>query len=151
MGGRLWARGLSEELNDRHYLIVDGLDGQTHYVDIGRGDATEQIPEGAVVALRPKPVGPRKVDRTVAKIAAANGWRYDADIHLRHDPTATAEFAETHVRRLEVMRRMGDIVEREPDGIWIIAADHPEPPAPSGPTRAPPDPSVLQHPPPSPP
>lgn len=122
--GRLVARGLSDELNDRHYLIVDGIDGRTHYADIGRGDATEPIPEGAVIALRPKPIEPRKVDRTIAEIAAANGGRYDVDIHLRHDPTATAEFAETHVRRLEAMRRLGGIVEREPDGTWIIAPDH---------------------------
>ncbi|MBL28268.1 MAG: conjugal transfer protein TraI [Rhodospirillaceae bacterium] len=122
--GRLVARGLSDELNDRHYLIVDGIDGRTHYADIGRGDATEPIPEGAVVALRPKPVGPRKVDQTIAEIAAANGGRYEVDIHLRHDPTATAEFADTHVRRLEAMRRLGDIVEREPNGTWIIAPDH---------------------------
>lgn len=122
--GRMVARGLSDELNDRHYLIVDGIDGRTHYVDIGRGDATEVIPEGAVVALEPKRTGPRKVDRTVAEIAAANGGRYDVGIHLRHDPTATAEFAEAHVRRLEAMRRLGGIVEREPNGTWIIAPDH---------------------------
>lgn len=35
--GRLVARGLSDEGRDLHYLIVDGLDGKTHYVDIGRG------------------------------------------------------------------------------------------------------------------
>jgi hypothetical protein len=44
----------------------------------------------------------------------------------RADPsrTATANFAETHVRRLEAMRRLGGIVEREADGTWIIAPDH---------------------------
>jgi len=122
--GRVLARGLSDEINDRHYLILDGLDGRAYYVDIGRSDATEPIPEGAVVALQPKPVEPRNVDRTVAKIAAANGGRYDVDIHLRHDPTATSEFAESHVRRLEAMRRLDGIVEREPDGTWIVASDH---------------------------
>jgi hypothetical protein len=32
-------------------------------------------------------------------------------LHLEHDPTATATFAETHVRRLEAMRRFGSGVE----------------------------------------
>jgi type IV secretory pathway VirD2 relaxase len=36
--GRVVARGLSDELKDRHYLIVDGEDGRAHYVDLGRGD-----------------------------------------------------------------------------------------------------------------
>src|SRR3546814_12696877 len=61
--GRLVARGLSDEIDDRHYLIVAGVDGRTHYVDIGRADATELIPEGAVVALQPKGHEPRKADR----------------------------------------------------------------------------------------
>ncbi|MFZ0694020.1 MAG: DUF3363 domain-containing protein, partial [Alphaproteobacteria bacterium] len=112
------------ELNDRHYLIVDGVDGRAHYIDIGRVDATEPTPEGAIVAIAPKPTEPRAVDHTVAEVAAANGGRYSVDIHLRHDPSATAAFAETHVRRLEAMRRLGAGVEREPDGTWIVARDH---------------------------
>ena len=39
--GRVVERGLSEELDDRHYLIVDGVDGRSHYVDIGKGEAVE--------------------------------------------------------------------------------------------------------------
>jgi type IV secretory pathway VirD2 relaxase len=122
--GRVIRRGLSDELNDRHYLIVDGVDGRAHYVDIGRADTVEPVPEGAIVAIEPKPTAPRGVDRTVAEIAAANQGRYSVDIHLRHDPSATASFAETHVRRLEAMRRARMGVERQPDGTWIIAPNH---------------------------
>jgi type IV secretory pathway VirD2 relaxase len=122
--GRVVARGLSDETNDRHYLIVDALDGRTHYVDIGKGEATEPAPEGAIVRIDPKHPEPRQVDRTVSEIAAANGGRYDVDIHLRHDPSASARFAETHVRRLEAIRRATGGVEREADGTWVIAPDH---------------------------
>lgn len=122
--GRVVARGLSDEIEDRHYLVVDGVDGRTHWVDIGRGDATEVTPEGAMVAISPRPVEVRAVDRTVAEIAAANQWRYSVDLHLRHDPDASQEFSETHVRRLEAMRRARAGVERKPDGTWVIAPDH---------------------------
>jgi len=122
--GRVVARGLSDEINDRHYLIVDALDGRTHYVDIGKGEATEPLPESAIVRIDPRHPEPRQVDRTVSEIAAANGGRYDVDIHLRHDPSASARFAETHVRRLEAIRRVTGGVEREPDGTWVIAPDH---------------------------
>ena len=122
--GRLVRRGLADEINDRHYLVVDGVDGRSHYIDIGKGETTDLIPEGAVVAVSPKRAEPRAVDRTIAEIAAANGGRYDAEIHLRHDPSASAVFAETHVRRLEAMRRIAGVVEREADGIWIIAPDY---------------------------
>lgn len=29
--------GLSDEINDRPYFIVDGVDGRTHYIDIHHG------------------------------------------------------------------------------------------------------------------
>jgi type IV secretory pathway VirD2 relaxase len=122
--GRVVARGLLDEINDRHYLIVDALDGRTHYVDIGNGEAIEPMPEGAIVCIDPKRPESRQVDRTVSEIAAANGGRYDVDIHLRHDPSASANFAETHVRRLEAIGRSTGGVEREPDGTWVIAPDH---------------------------
>jgi len=124
--GRVLARGLSDESADRHYLVLDGVDGRGHYVDIGRGDATEPIAEGSIVSVNAKPLSPRQVDRTVAEIAAAHDSRYSVDIHLRHDPSATQAFAESHVRRLEAMRRQGKFVEREPDGTWVISADHVE-------------------------
>jgi type IV secretory pathway VirD2 relaxase len=122
--GRVVARGLSDELNDRHYLIVDGVDGRAHYVDLGRADAAEPLAAASIVSIEPRPTEPKASDRTVAEIAATHGGRYNLDIHLDHDPTATAAFAETHLRRLEAMRRTGAGVEREPDGTWIIAADH---------------------------
>jgi type IV secretory pathway VirD2 relaxase len=123
--GRVVERGLSDEINDRHYLIVDATDGRSHYVDIGWGDATDPIPTGAVVRIEPKPTAARAVDHTVAEIAAAHGGRYSIDIHLGHDPNASQSFAETHVRRLEAMRKIaGTVVEREADGTWIVASDH---------------------------
>jgi type IV secretory pathway VirD2 relaxase len=35
--GRVLAHGLSDEHADRHYLIVDGIDGRSHYLDVGGG------------------------------------------------------------------------------------------------------------------
>ena len=122
--GRVIARGLADEHRDRHYLLVDGVDGHAHYVDIGRGEAVAPIPEGAIVRVSTRSLEVRDADRVVAEVAAANGGRYSADLHLRHDPSATQAFAETHVRRLEAMRRAGAGVEREADGTWTIPADH---------------------------
>lgn len=123
--GRVLVRGLADEYADRHYLIVDGTDGRSHYVAIGRGTETDMsLPQGTIVRIEPVRLAVREVDRTIASIAAANGGRYDVDIHLRHDPTATEGFAETHVRRLEAMRRTAGIVERQPSGRWTIAPDH---------------------------
>ncbi len=122
--GRVLERGLSDEFNDRHYLLVEATDGRTHYVEIGRGENLEPQSVGAIVRVAPLASGLREADRIVAAVAAANNGRYTIDAHLRHDPSATEAFAETHVRRLEAIRRLTGSVEREPDGTWVIAPDH---------------------------
>jgi type IV secretory pathway VirD2 relaxase len=125
IAGLIAARGLSDEQVGREYLIVDGIDGRAHYVEIGVG-GDEHSREGAIVRISPTPVAVRDVDRTVAEIASANGGRYSEDIHLLHDATASERFVQTHVRRLEAIRRSAGAAERESDGTWRIAADHVE-------------------------
>jgi type IV secretory pathway VirD2 relaxase len=123
--GRVLVRGLADEHRDRHYLIVDGIDGRSHYVALGREPA-EGVGEGSVVRVAPSRAGVREADRTIAAVAAANGGRYDIDAHLAHDRQASEAFARSHVRRLEALRRggAGAGVERLADGSWRIAADH---------------------------
>ena len=123
--GRVIHRGLADELRDRHYLLVDGIEGEVHHVPIGRGDGIAPIPEGAIVRITPTSVSVREADRTVDRVAHANGGIYSIDAHLRHDPNASQAFAETHVRRLEALRRRGDdVAERLPDGSWRVVEDH---------------------------
>ncbi|WP_034161436.1 relaxase/mobilization nuclease RlxS [Sphingomonas sp. ERG5] len=122
--GRVIMRGLADEHNDRHFLLIDGVDGHAHYVDIGRGDTIDPIPEEAIIRVTARMLAIRDADRVVAEVAAANSGCYSVDLHLRHDPSATQAFAEAHVRRLEAMRRAGAGIERAPDGGWTIADDH---------------------------
>jgi type IV secretory pathway VirD2 relaxase len=121
--GRLVARGLSDEAQDRHYLIVDGVDGRAHYIDIGLGEAVEPLPEGSVVKVSAREAEIRPVDRIVAEIAARNGGRYSEALHLESAP-ADPEFVRAHVRRLEAIRRSVGGPERLGDGSWTIGADH---------------------------
>jgi hypothetical protein len=122
--GRVVRRGLADEHRDRHYLLVDGIDGRSHYIDVGKGDPDDGVRENAIVAITARTGGVRTVDRTIVAVAATHGGRYDVDAHLGHDPSASQEFAESHVRRLEAMRRAGTGVERLASGSWRIAADH---------------------------
>lgn len=122
--GRLVARGLSDEYQDRHYLILEGADGRSHYVDIGKTEATGDLPREGVVAISPRDVSPRAVDRTIADVARSNGGLYSVEFHRDYDPDASQQFAETHVRRLEAMRRTLGTPERMADGTWHIGADH---------------------------
>jgi type IV secretory pathway VirD2 relaxase len=120
--GRVVGRGMSDETGDRRYLVIDGIDGRTHYADIGEGDGS--FPKGSIVRVSNHSTEPRRVDRTVTEIAAAHDGQYSVDIHMHHDPLASEAYAQTHVRRLEAIRRETGAVEREPDGTWKIAPAH---------------------------
>ena len=49
--GRVAGIGLTDEISDRHYLVVDGINGKVQYVDVGHL-APELVPEkGMIVAV----------------------------------------------------------------------------------------------------
>jgi type IV secretory pathway VirD2 relaxase len=122
--GRLIERGLNDEAGACHYLIIDGVDGRSHWVDIGSADdAMESVPVGAVLAVRPRRTGPRASDRTIAEIAAQNEGQYSPAFHMISDPAANAQFIAAHVRRLEALRRLG-IGERQQDGVWRVPENY---------------------------
>jgi type IV secretory pathway VirD2 relaxase len=120
--GKVVHRGAADDHHDRRYLVLDGVDGRTHYVEIGRG--ADDTPIGGVVRVEPRQAELRKADRTIDEVARVNDGLYSADIHLAHDHSATEEYVHAHVRRLEALRRSGVPVEREPDGSWTVPHDY---------------------------
>ena len=121
--GRIVAAGYLDELEERAYAIVDGIDGRAHHVPIGQADLNE-FPVDGIVEARPTPL--RAADRNFAAISKDGVYlTKEHRAHLRgqripsHDPD---EIVDAHVRRLEALRRAG-IVERETEGIWRIPLD----------------------------
>lgn len=121
--GRIAAKGLTDELNDRGYLVVDGTDGRAHYVQLPTGADLAALPEGGIVEVKTAGAE-RSVDRNIARVA--RGGIYRTTDHLRQlrqaavpDPLASVEI---HVRRLEALRRSGT-VERLADGVWHVPSE----------------------------
>ncbi len=122
--GRVAAFGLADELHDRYYVIVEATDGHNHYVPVGLVNPSEFPAQGAIVAIDPVRAAGTRSDLTVAAIAAAHHGHYSAALHAQFDKGASVEFVQSHVRRLEALRRAGVAVERQPDGTWTIPPDH---------------------------
>ena len=122
--GRIAAKGLVDELHDRGYLVVDGLDGRAHYVPLGARADLEQFPVGGIVEARG--ARDRAADKTI--VAHTRGGVYRAHEHraaLGHDAISGRdpdEVVATHVRRLEALRRAGH-VQRVADGVWQVPSD----------------------------
>jgi type IV secretory pathway VirD2 relaxase len=122
--GRLVAEGFSDELRERRYVIVDGVDGRTHFVELGLWNADDApLVRNTIIELRAREIAPRAVDRTIAEVASRNHGLYSIGLHGAADPGASAEFIQTHVRRLEAMRGQG-LAERLVDGEWRVGPDH---------------------------
>ncbi len=87
--GRIIDRGLHDELNDGHYIMVDAADGRVHYVTLDPRQDMEDLPLGAVVEVRPADKGIGPADRTIADVAGRNGGIYSPDLHRAHDTDAS--------------------------------------------------------------
>jgi hypothetical protein len=129
--GRVLDKGLgSDELGERVRLVIDGVDGRLHHVEMeaARG---EEVGRGMIVAIGSGPAGPRAADFNISTVAGETGV-YRPSVHLQQarasidhqggDPEA---FVRSHVRRLEALRRAG-IVERIDVDHWRVPADLPE-------------------------
>ncbi|WOH63641.1 relaxase/mobilization nuclease RlxS [Bradyrhizobium sp. BWA-3-5] len=122
--GRVVGEGFTDELTERRYVVIDGLDGRTHYAEIGAiGTNDEPLVRNTIVELKSRTAELGEIDRTIAKIAAAQDGVYSASLHREFDPRASTEFVGSHVRRLEAIRRQGMVTSRA-DGSWRVGKDY---------------------------
>lgn len=128
--GRVLGKGLAgDELSERVYLIVDGIDGRVHHVEFADPAQIDEVRRGMIVEAAPPVSGPRSVDRNVAVNAHEGGGIYQPSRHVARiqesferqgkDPEAFVRF---HVRRLEALRRAGH-VERVDEDHWRVPND----------------------------
>ncbi|UVK47537.1 DUF3363 domain-containing protein [Mesorhizobium sp. AR07] len=130
--GRVLAKGLAGDgIDGGLYVVIDGVDGRTHYLETGDDTKFDEVRRGHIVALEPVPTKaePRAADLNIRDLAAEHGGIYRPSEHLeaarlriervKGDPDA---FIRAHVRRLEALRRAG-IVERIDADRWKIPDD----------------------------
>jgi type IV secretory pathway VirD2 relaxase len=122
--GRIVAKGLTGELHDRPYLVIDGLDGRAQYVALPKAADLAELPLGGIVDMRP--VGESAADRKIADLAQDGHYLPRTHLHRLRiegvDRDRAQEIVEGHVRRLEALRRAG-IAQRVADGLWTVPAD----------------------------
>jgi type IV secretory pathway VirD2 relaxase len=127
--GRVVAKGLGgDELGERIGLTIDGADGQVHHIEVPAAKA-EDIRRGSIVAVEPPPSTPRVADDNILQHTDAQGV-YRPSTHLEAVRETMPRIdherhVQSHVRRLEALRRAG-IVERVHAEHWTIPADLPE-------------------------
>jgi hypothetical protein len=123
--GRVAAKGLADELRDRGYLVIDGVDGKAHYVALNARDELANYPTGAVVEVKGS-ADVRAADKNIAALASDGLYRTDHHLAIAQGQAVPGrdpqEVVAAHVRRLEALRRAG-IVERVAEGLWKVPDD----------------------------
>ncbi len=121
--GKIIGIGMQDDVNDKSYIVLDTTCGKAKYVAMGRGENIEGLGRGMTVHISPADVAPKNSDYTIAKLAQERGGSYSPSAHLESDQSASNEFVQAHIRRLEAMRRAGH-VSRNQDGSWEIPNDY---------------------------
>ncbi|MCQ0970977.1 DUF3363 domain-containing protein [Paracoccus sp. TK19116] len=125
--GRVVDKYLTDEMSENLTLVVDGIDGRTHHVPGIDPARAENARIGSIIEVGPADTAGRPSDRTIATIAEDGLYRPS-----RHLEQARFEgrvpggdyegYVDSHVRRLEALRRAG-IVERIDADLWRIPED----------------------------
>jgi type IV secretory pathway VirD2 relaxase len=128
--GRVLAKGLAgDEMGERVYLVIDGVDGRVHHMEFANPSPIDEIRRGMIVEAAPAVSSPRSADRNIAIVAEAGDGIYRPSHHIARirerferqgkDPDAFVRF---HIRRLEALRRAGH-AERLDEDHWRVPED----------------------------
>jgi type IV secretory pathway VirD2 relaxase len=135
--GKVAGIGLTDEINDRHYLVIDGIDGKVHYADVGHLPP-ELVPEkGMIVSLDAQAQGDGSQSRirlrilsylNLEKLVDAEGatWLDKELLRQRPEPIADQAFgAQTRdalARRRQWLMSQG-LARLTPDGAFLPAPE----------------------------
>jgi len=128
--GRVLDKGLGgDEMGERVRLVIDGVDGRVHHIEMDAARADE-VGRGMIVVAGSAPPAPRAADRNIMDVAGEGAF-YRPSQHLERARAAIERiggdpqgFVGSRVRRLEALRRAGH-AERIDADHWRVRADLP--------------------------
>jgi type IV secretory pathway VirD2 relaxase len=128
--GRVLAKGLAgDEMDERVYLVVDGIDGRVHHMGFPDASHLKDVGRDMIIEVAPAISGPRAADRNIALNMGEKDQIYRPSQHLgrireqfEREGKDPESFVRSHVRRLEALRREGH-VERLGEDQWKVPSD----------------------------
>jgi len=125
--GRVVDKYLTDEMGENLTLVVDGIDGRTHHVPGIDPTRVEDARIGSIIEVGPADTVGRPSDRTISTIVEDGLYRPSRHLEQARFagrvPGGDYEgYVDSHVRRLEALRRAG-IVERIDADRWRIPED----------------------------
>jgi hypothetical protein len=134
--GRVFDRGVADELHDAMYLLIEARDGKAYYVPLSEYSETpgHEARIGSIVSVTPiLKHSAGAADRHIARFAAEHGGLYDPTQHtalvaqqVRLPAGVSAEdYVASHVKRAKALASRG-LIEPVGEGRFRIPKDLPE-------------------------
>jgi type IV secretory pathway VirD2 relaxase len=125
--GHVLAKGLAgDEMDERVYLVLDGIDGRVHHFEFADPSMIEDVRVGMIVEAGPPIASSISADRNIANVAKEDRGlyrpsRYMASISegVARQGKDPAEIVAFHVRRLEALSRAGHVQRIAADAWWV--------------------------------
>ncbi|MBC8524331.1 MAG: relaxase/mobilization nuclease and DUF3363 domain-containing protein [Chlorobium phaeobacteroides] len=128
--GKLVGKGLSDELGDRYFFIVETRAGSAFYVPLEKGMDPEKYRKGDIISIRSeKETWLKTSDRIIADQASKNGGRYDRNRHVKeikdqmvavgNGRVGKEDFVAAIEKRLQRLQRF-NLTSLIQDGTWQV-------------------------------
>lgn len=140
--GHLIGMGLSDELMDHRYAIMEATDGRTYHVELGKlpasqlddlygpttdsggaADRPRRYLSQGTFTLTPADTAAQPSDLAIAKVAGQRSGRWSEDYHRAIEPGVSDRYLTAIKRRLEAQARNG-LCRREVDGAFYVHPDY---------------------------
>ncbi len=131
--GTVLEKGVSDELNDRKYLVLSATDNRIYYVPLSKNSETPgmEARAGAIVTVSVRDLEKELLtsDRKIMEMAAANAGIYSLEMHRNQinryrlpEGVTVEKYLENYIKRLKALESRG-IIRRAGEGAWIVPAD----------------------------
>ena len=113
--GRVIDMGLTDELTDRKYLVVESIQGGKHYIPVGEPFYYDQLQKGSLVRIRPFDHSSGRADFNIDLVARQFDGIYDIDKHRAYieknqsyiDLDIREAYIQSHIKRIETLESHG--------------------------------------------
>ena len=131
--GRVVARAPTDELTDRRFMAVSGMEGEIYYVPLSPYSERTglEAKTGSIVSVSlVSPLKATAADANIERYAKTNGAYYDpighrakvVAAHVLPPDASYDEYIQYHTKRLDALASRG-IVEKLPDGRYKLPED----------------------------
>ena len=115
--------GRPDDTRGGGFVVIQSIAGEPIYAKVSDDEIFETLKKGQIITFEPHQLGARKIDHSISNFAKSHNGTYSEVRHITEGGNVSPAYAQSHVRRLEALRRK-NFVTRHKDGTWHIPENY---------------------------